>query len=66
MCFTVTTTLAILQISLIFNIVQRLGRRLEEALQEVLKAKQVWLEAARASDKPIPTPRYRPVIYQAV
>ena len=28
----------------------------EEALQEVLKAKQVWLEAARASGKPIPAP----------
>jgi predicted RNase H-like HicB family nuclease len=37
-----------------------------EALQEVLKAKQAWLEAARASGKPIPEPRYRPVIYQAV
>lgn len=36
----------------------------EEALQEVLKAKQSWLEAAHASSKPIPAPRYRPVIYQ--
>jgi predicted RNase H-like HicB family nuclease len=42
------------------------GATPEEALQEVLKAKQVWLEAARASSKPIPVPRYRPVIYQAV
>jgi len=27
-------------------------------------AKKVWLEAARAAGKPIPKPRYRPVIYQ--
>ena len=36
------------------------------ALQEVLKAKQAWLEAAQATGKPIPEPRYRPAIYQAV
>lgn len=36
----------------------------EDALQEVLKAKQAWLEAAQANGKPIPEPRYRPVIYQ--
>jgi predicted RNase H-like HicB family nuclease len=38
----------------------------EEPLQEILKAKQAWLGAARTSGKPIPEPRYRPVIYQAV
>jgi predicted RNase H-like HicB family nuclease len=42
------------------------GETPEEALQEVLKAKQAWLETARTSGKPIPEPRYRPVIYQAV
>ena len=42
------------------------GETPEEALQEVLKAKQAWLEAARTSGKPIPEPRYRPFIYQAV
>jgi predicted RNase H-like HicB family nuclease len=42
------------------------GETPEEALQEVLKAKQAWLEAARTSGKPIPEPRYRPAIYQAV
>ena len=36
----------------------------EDALQEVLKAKQAWLEAAQANGKPIPEPQYRPVIYQ--
>lgn len=42
------------------------GTTPEEALREVLQAKQAWLEAARASGKPIPEPRYRPVIYQAM
>ena len=36
----------------------------DEALREVQIAKQVWLEAAMSSGKPIPEPRYRPVIYQ--
>jgi predicted RNase H-like HicB family nuclease len=36
------------------------------ALQEVEKAKDLWLGAARAEGKPIPLPRYRPVIYEAV
>src|ERR671934_795490 len=40
------------------------GATPEEALREVLQAKEAWLEAARASGKPIPVPRYRPVIYQ--
>lgn len=35
-----------------------------QALQEVEKAKALWLEAARTEKKPIPRPRYRPVIYQ--
>jgi predicted RNase H-like HicB family nuclease len=37
----------------------------EAAWLEVLRVKQAWLEAAHASGKPIPEPRYRPVIYQA-
>jgi predicted RNase H-like HicB family nuclease len=36
----------------------------EQALAEVGRAKQAWLEAAREAGKPIPPPRYRPVIYQ--
>ena len=35
-----------------------------EALHEVEIAKQAWLEAARTEGKPIPRPKYRPVIYQ--
>ena len=41
------------------------GKTPEEALGELLMAKEAWLEAARANNKPIPLPRYRPVIYQA-
>ncbi len=33
-----------------------------EALAQVELAKAAWLEAARAEGKPIPEPRYRPVI----
>jgi predicted RNase H-like HicB family nuclease len=36
----------------------------EEALQEVLIAKQAWIEAAKANGKSIPVPHYRPAIYQ--
>ena len=36
----------------------------EDAVREVQVAKKAWLEAARAAGKPIPAPRYRPVIYQ--
>lgn len=40
------------------------GERPEDALDEVLKAKAAWIEAARAEGKPIPPPSFRPVIYQ--
>jgi predicted RNase H-like HicB family nuclease len=36
-----------------------------EALQEVQKAKLLWLETAKAEGKQVPVPKYRPVIYQA-
>jgi len=42
------------------------GETPEEALHEVLRAKEAWLAAARDARKPIPRPRYRPAIYQAV
>ncbi len=41
------------------------GATPEEALAEVKRAKDAWLEAARQAGKPVPPPRYRPVIYQA-
>ncbi|HYH45806.1 MAG TPA: type II toxin-antitoxin system HicB family antitoxin [Thermoanaerobaculia bacterium] len=40
------------------------GATAEEALREVEKAREGWLAAARELGKPIPEPRYRPVIYQ--
>ncbi|MBN2467508.1 MAG: type II toxin-antitoxin system HicB family antitoxin [Deltaproteobacteria bacterium] len=40
------------------------GTTPEEALQEVIIAKEAWLKAARKNRKPIPPPQYRPVIYQ--
>ena len=36
----------------------------EEALREVGIAKQTWIEAAHAGGKPVPEPKYRPVMYQ--
>jgi predicted RNase H-like HicB family nuclease len=41
------------------------GTTPEEALAEVIKAKEAWIEAARESGKPVPPPRYRPAIYHA-
>jgi predicted RNase H-like HicB family nuclease len=41
------------------------GQTPAEALEQVQRAKDLWLEAARAAGKPIPAPRYRPAIYQA-
>ena len=41
------------------------GETPEEALREVLRAKDAWLAAAREAQRPIPRPRYRPALYQA-
>lgn len=40
------------------------GETPQEALKEVLIAKEAWLEAARENGRSIPAPRYRPAIYQ--
>jgi predicted RNase H-like HicB family nuclease len=42
------------------------GKTPDEALEEVLKAKRAWLVAAKKNKKPIPKPRYKPLIYQTV
>ncbi len=42
------------------------GMTPEEALVALGDAKAAWLAAAREAGKPIPAPRYRPAIYQAV
>jgi predicted RNase H-like HicB family nuclease len=39
------------------------GATAEDALHEVQIAKAAWLEAAAAESRPIPPPRYRPLIY---
>jgi predicted RNase H-like HicB family nuclease len=36
----------------------------EEALGEVERAKEAWLQSARAAGKPIPEPRYRAPVHQ--
>jgi predicted RNase H-like HicB family nuclease len=43
-----------------------LGATPEEAVREVQIAKAAWLEVAKKRGKPIPKPKYRPAIYQAV
>ncbi len=40
------------------------GGTAEEALAQVEQAREAWLSAARETGKPIPAPRYRPLIYQ--
>ncbi len=40
------------------------GNSPEEALKEVLTAKQSWIESAKANGIKIPEANYRPVIYQ--
>lgn len=41
------------------------GTTPEEALSEVLQAKEAWLESAKAEGKKIPEPLFRPIIYKA-
>ena len=36
------------------------GSTPDEALKQVELAKNIWLEAAHAENKPIPQPKYRP------
>jgi predicted RNase H-like HicB family nuclease len=40
------------------------GTTPSEALSEVERAKEAWIEAARDAGKSVPEPRYRPAIYQ--
>ena len=40
------------------------GRTPEEALKELQIAKAAWIDAARSEGIAVPTPRYKPVIYQ--
>lgn len=40
------------------------GRTPAEALAELERARSAWIDAAKATGKPIPTPKYRPDIYE--
>ncbi len=40
------------------------GETPEKALKEALIAKEVWIEAAKAENRSIPIPTYRPALYQ--
>ncbi|QDT70688.1 hypothetical protein MalM25_36430 [Planctomycetes bacterium MalM25] len=42
------------------------GGSAEEAVRELMVAKEAWLAAAAEQGKPIPTPQYRPAIYQTI
>jgi predicted RNase H-like HicB family nuclease len=37
----------------------------EEALAELMIAKEGWLEVAKETGKPIPEPKYKPLVHQA-
>jgi predicted RNase H-like HicB family nuclease len=40
------------------------GETPEDAVRELGLAKAAWIEAATAAGKPVPEPKYRPLIYQ--
>ena len=42
------------------------GETPAEALAELERAREAWIEAARQEGRPVPPPRYRPAVYQAV
>jgi predicted RNase H-like HicB family nuclease len=42
------------------------GKTPQEALKQVLIARDLWLASMREQGKRVPKPRYRPMIYQSV
>jgi len=40
------------------------GSTPEEALSQLRIARENWIASAKENNKPIPPPRYRPIIYQ--
>ncbi len=42
------------------------GHTAKEALAEVKIARQLWLETAQETSRPIPAPRYRSALYAGV
>ena len=47
-----------------FRFCSAFGDTPEEALKEILVAKELWLEEAAASGGEVPKPRYKPLIYK--
>ena len=47
-----------------FRFCSAFGDTPEEALKEILVAKELWLEEAVANGKEIPQPKYKPLIYK--
>ena len=47
-----------------FRFCSAFGDTPEEALKEILVAKELWLEEAAANGKEIPQPKYKPLIYK--
>lgn len=39
------------------------GESPQEAVAEVVRARDAWLDVARETGRPVPPPRYRPAIY---
>lgn len=48
-----------------FEYCSAFGDTAQEALAELLIAKEAWLEVAREHQFPIPVPRYRPALLEA-
>jgi len=42
------------------------GETPQKALEEMLIAQKLWIEAAAADNTEIPQPKYKPLIYRAV
>ena len=42
------------------------GRTPDEALKNVLQAKETWLQSARDNNRAIPQPKYKPAIYELI
>ena len=42
------------------------GRTPDEALKNVLQAKEAWLQSARDNNRTIPQPKYKPAIYEMI
>lgn len=42
------------------------GETPELALDEVLRAKKIWMESAKSNNLNIPEPKFKPLVYSAI